>query len=271
LNPLLTILFRWEHTPEWSFTSKLLISKHQQVQLLEAASVLVAMNQDGPTPPPSAKYFGSDHDSASPAASGSSDPRDGLSSADTTPPPQTEASYGQSYTGSSFTGRTKRYSSGNNFSRSYQSAPSNPLYAGSAPNGSGFGSYRRQSSIGRPLSSGISSGSQEDEAGLAAAVELLSCSFGTPRTGPVTLPPDVPPVPPLPARYLSQSAFSGTTLTPIHQGSAPTSYIRGNDHGDRDVKMEESEESVADDDDYDSRSRGRSDEDDDGVFGRMEE
>ena len=30
----------WEHTPEWQYTSKLLISKHQQVQLLEAASVL---------------------------------------------------------------------------------------------------------------------------------------------------------------------------------------------------------------------------------------
>lgn len=261
---------RWEHTPEWSYTSKLLISKHQQVQLLEAASVLVAMNQDGPTPPPSAKDFNSDHDSASPAASGSSDPRDGLSSTDTTPPPQTEAPYGQSYTGSSFAGHTKRYSSGNNFSRSYQSAPSNGLHAGSISNGSAFGSFGQQSQNGRPLSSGISAGGLEDEAGLAAAVELLSCSFGTPRTGPVTLPPDVPPVPPLPARYLAQG-FSGTTLTPNHQGSAPTSYIRGRSAHDGDVKMEESEESVADDDDYDARSRGRSDEDDDGVFGRMEE
>lgn len=50
------------------------------------------------------------------------------------------------------------------------------------------------------------------------------------------------------------------------------SYLRGN-NGDRDVKMEESEDSVADDDEYDSRSRARarSDEDDEGVFGRMEE
>jgi hypothetical protein len=265
----MTFCCRWEHTPEWSYTSKLLISKHQQVQLLEAASVLVAMNQDGPTPPPSAKDFNSDQDSASPAASGSSDPRDSLSSTDTTPPPQTEATYGQSYTGSSFAGHRKRYSSGNNFSRSYQSAPSNGLHVGSISNGSAFGSYGQQSQSGRPLSSGISGG-LEDEAGLAAAVELLSCSFGTPRTGPVTLPPDVPPVPPLPARYLAQG-FSGTTLTPNHQGSAPTSYIRGREEHDGDVKMEESEESVADDDDYDSRSRGRSDEDDDGVFGRMEE
>ena len=36
----------WEHTPEWNVTSKLLISKHQQVQLLEAASILVSMNED---------------------------------------------------------------------------------------------------------------------------------------------------------------------------------------------------------------------------------
>lgn len=36
----------WEHTPEWNVTKKLLISKHQQVQLLEAASILVGMNHD---------------------------------------------------------------------------------------------------------------------------------------------------------------------------------------------------------------------------------
>lgn len=36
----------WEHTPEWNVTSKLLISKHQQVQLLEAASILVSMNEE---------------------------------------------------------------------------------------------------------------------------------------------------------------------------------------------------------------------------------
>lgn len=36
----------WEHTPEWSVTSKFLISKHQQVQLLEAASILVSMNEE---------------------------------------------------------------------------------------------------------------------------------------------------------------------------------------------------------------------------------
>lgn len=36
----------WEHTPEWNVTSKLSISKHQQVKLLEAASILVSMNEE---------------------------------------------------------------------------------------------------------------------------------------------------------------------------------------------------------------------------------
>lgn len=52
----------WEHTPEWNVTKKLLISKHQQVQLLEAASILVGMNdkhapvfEDDRTPPHSFK------------------------------------------------------------------------------------------------------------------------------------------------------------------------------------------------------------------------
>ncbi|PRT52659.1 hypothetical protein B9G98_00279 [Wickerhamiella sorbophila] len=49
----------WEHTPEWSMTSKLLISKHQQVQLLEAASILVSMNEEDEK---------SDEETATPAA-----------------------------------------------------------------------------------------------------------------------------------------------------------------------------------------------------------
>eukprot|EP00842_Homolaphlyctis_polyrhiza_P002935 jgi/Hompol1/3642/HPOL_000274-RA len=38
---------RWEHTDQWKATSKLSISKHQQVQLLEAASVLVGFTIPG--------------------------------------------------------------------------------------------------------------------------------------------------------------------------------------------------------------------------------
>jgi hypothetical protein len=231
------------------------------------------MNQDGTTPPDSAKDFQSDHDSSSPAASGSSGHRDDSSSAGTTPPPQTDSQIAHSYTSSSFTGRTKRHSSGNSYSRSYQSTSScNPPYEGSAPNGYEFSYYGQQSGDRGSISSGRSSGSQEDEAGLAAAVELLSCSFGTPRSGPVTFPTDVPPVPPLPACYQNQNALSGITLTTSpHVQVAATSYVRGGNYREKDIKMEESEESVMDDEEYDSQSRGRSDEDDDGVFGRMEE
>lgn len=229
------------------------------------------MNQDGTTPPDSAKDFQSENDSASPAAS-SSERHDGTSSADTTPPPQ--ADMFNTYSGS-YTGRQhKRYSSGHTFSRSYQSAPSaNLLPGGSVPNGSALGHYRQPSHERRPLSSGINR-NQEDE-GLAAAVELLSCSFGstgTPRTVGVTLPEDAPPVPVIPTQYLSQSNFSGSTLTPSQHPRQTESYTRHQIQLDGDIKMEE--ESVADEDeDYeDQRSRhGRSDEDDDGVFGRMEE
>merc|ERR1719262_1150847 len=71
------------------------------------------------------------------------------------------------------------------------------------------------------------------------------------------------------AGYLSQN-FSGSTLTPSQQPRHTESYTRHQIH-DRDIKMEESEDSVADDEEYDRRSRGRSDEDEEGVFGRMEE
>ncbi|KAH0547922.1 hypothetical protein GP486_008337 [Trichoglossum hirsutum] len=277
----------WEHTPEWSYTSKLLISKHQQVQLLEAASVLVSMNQEDPTPPGSAKDISSDHSSTSPAASGSSGLHDGLSSADTTPPPQPEGLISPPLpTKISRNGRPKRYSSNSStFSRSYQSAPSNPSFPGSAPTGStGFSLF--QSSVGTTdygpeTASSVFSGSgmdEEDEASLAAAVELLSCSFGTPASGPVLLPLDVPPVPPLPARFMSSNfqSLSESTPTPTnHQPEAEVAhdYLRQRREMDGDIAMEHSEESAVDDDDYDRRStsKGRSEDDDDGVFGRMEE
>ena len=229
------------------------------------------MNQDGITPPDSAKDFQSDQDSASPAASGSSEPQDRASSADTTPPPQVDMFH--AYGTESYTGRHKRYSSGPGFSRSYQSAPSaaNPLYPGSVPKASGLGHHRQSSHERRPLSSDINL-SQEDD-GLAAAVELLSCSFGsaTFRTIPITLPEDAPPVPHIPAQYLSQNSFSASNLTTNGHPRQIESYTRHQVNGDADVRMEDSEESVADDEDYDHRSRSRSDEDDDGVFGHMEE
>lgn len=272
LNKFVDLPARWEHTPEWSYTSKLLISKHQQVQLLEAASVLVAMNgkDDSATPPESTKDFPSDPESASPAASGYSDQGDRQSSADTTPPPMAE---GVNISGNSF--RMKRHSSGSGFARSYQSAPSSSsLAAGSALNPHNLGHFRQRSNEHRPTSSGLNETGQDDR-DLAAAVELLSCSFGSNNgsRGTVTLPVDAPPVPPVPAQYRDQATpLTNAGFLNSFPSRQPESFTRGEmRRGSEDVKMEDSGESGVDEDDFDQRSRARSDEDDDGVFGRMEE
>lgn len=249
-------LFSWEHTPEWQYTSKLLISKHQQVQLLEAASVLVAMNNQEPE---SARN--SDRSSMSPPASGSSDLRDDMSSTDTTPPPQADEHHVGSYynTRPAF-GRSFKRNSGHSssaYSQSYQSAVF-------SDNGH-HGHYRQWSNVSdRPTTSGTSvAGSykeeENDQADLAAAVGLLSCSYGTPKSGPVALPPDVPPVPPLPAKFMGFSnpdSLSGSMTVTAQQSS-----IRGSGQHYR--------RSPTKDVDMDHDSYGEDDED--GVFGRMEE
>lgn len=38
---------KWEHSEEWELTSKFLLTKHQQVQMLEAAAILVSMDNNG--------------------------------------------------------------------------------------------------------------------------------------------------------------------------------------------------------------------------------
>ncbi|KXT02535.1 hypothetical protein AC578_4154 [Pseudocercospora eumusae] len=225
----------WEHTPQWQYTSKLLISKHQQVQLLEAASVLVAMNQDGPG--------SNDSDnSSSPAASASSDMRDGdeeLSSTETTPPPQSEQADGDS----------KRFSNNSSiYSRSYQSVFS----SGSMPNGEhDANNYRWSgSSHSRPATANTSIAESyrgdEDPQDLAAAVGLLSCSYGTPRSGPIAM-PDVPPVPPLPAKYQNQGYSN------FHNQC-------------EDVDMDDDD----DDDSLDDEPHGRNDDTELGMFGKMD-
>ncbi|ROT35690.1 hypothetical protein SODALDRAFT_320218 [Sodiomyces alkalinus F11] len=266
----------WEHTPEWSLTSKLLISKHQQVQLLEAASVLVAMNgkenEDATaaqttSPPESARDFPSEPEStASPAVSGYSDSRH--SSADTTPPPQLDG-FSASAASGTF---SKRYSSGSGFGfgRSYGSLH-NPLVTGSMPNATGFSHFRQMShDHRRPPSSGRNATGQEDRE-LAAAVELLSCSFNSNNGSRMAnlSAADVPPVPPLPTQYLDQAAsLSSTGFLSSYPARQPESFTRGEIR--RGTKTEESD-SIMDEDEFDRRSRSRSDEDDDGVFGRMEE
>ncbi|KAF2738699.1 hypothetical protein EJ04DRAFT_413629, partial [Polyplosphaeria fusca] len=256
----------WEHTPEWQYTSKLLISKHQQVQLLEAASVLVAMNLDGES--------GSEHSSVSPPASGSSDLRDDVSSTDTTPPPQLDDHAVGSFPRSHYGNRSsKRYSTNSSsaYSHSYQSA----VFSDS---GNG-GHYRQWSNVSdRPTTSGTSvAGSyhedENDQADLAAAVGLLSCSYGTPKTGPVSLPPDVPPVPPLPAKFLGLStpaSISGSSAITAQQSSLRGTSYGYNRREPKDVDMDF--ESLADEDYRRTHSHSRGhDDDDDGVFGRMEE
>lgn len=203
----------WEHTPEWQYTSKLLISKHQQVQLLEAASVLVAMNQDG---------VNDSDNSSSPAASASSDMRDEeLSSTETTPPPQSDSAYRDS----------KRFSNNSSvYSRSYQS-----VFSESAPNNEhGFAHHRQwsASSNSRPVTANTSYADShrgdEDPQDLAAAVGLLSCSYGTPKSGPTGMPMDVPPVPPLPAKYQNYRA-QGDVHMEDDQSSDDEPHARNDD------------------------------------------
>ena len=156
------------------------------------------MNQDPSKPLDSAKNTDSDHSSASPAPTDYSAIRDDdVSSLETTPPPTGEQAYGSDYFQQD---RSKRYSaSSSTFSRSYQSMPSSSLpgddvyhhFSQSRPSTSGTGSTHF-------------SGLSEEDAGLAAAAGLWS--LGTPRTGPVHMDPDVPPVPPLPAQYAAQNS-----------------------------------------------------------------
>ena len=205
----------------------------------------------------------SDDSSASPEASGSSEIQDeDVSSAETTPPPTVE--------GVGDIRDPKRYSSNSSlYSRSYQSGPSASVAASSVPT-STFGSYH-QGFARRPSTSGsVYNGAPiEDEAGLAAAVEL--CNFGTPRTGPV-LSEDIPPVPPLPARYVAHKAtpsFGGNTYHLTPQNAIPHS-LTSRISDERDVKMHgQSEIEISDE--RMSMARSRSDEYDEGFFGRMEE
>ncbi|GLA59383.1 hypothetical protein AtubIFM56815_007613 [Aspergillus tubingensis] len=278
----------WEHDPAWAITSKLLISKHQQVQLLEAASVLVTMTQDGPEENGEAE---SDLSSASPDAS--SELRDGLSSAETTPPPMDEDDDDDDEDMSMEPATMdKRYSAGNlsaHFSHSYQSGPSSS-FTSSAPWASPAFSHFRHSSIDTRPSTAEAKLHEDDEADLAAAIGL--CNFGTPRMGPQQMSPSVPPVPPLPTRYLDQAssvdnqgrsldqsrtdatdaAFSSTTPNFLSLSFNPSLSYKVSD--EREVRTGNADRAKRQhrnaDVDFGSRPT-QADDDDDGVFGRMEE
>ena len=272
-------------------TSKLLISKHQQVQLLEAATVLVTMNQDDDLPTHSLEA--ESEMSASPDAS--SDVRDGISSAETTPPPMDEQEeedddFEMSGMPANWAKRPS-VSNASAFSRSYQSIPSSS-YNESAPLHSPAFSHFRQSSIDTRPSTADTRLHEDDEADLAAAIGL--CNFGTPRTGPLSMTPDVPPVPPLPARYLDSSSHPGSQSPRLAPLGPMNEAYRRNSNADAflsvslnpslsykvsderevrtgETKTREPRHRRNADVDFGSRAAHHADEDDDGVFGRMEE
>ncbi|KAF3770010.1 hypothetical protein M406DRAFT_343960 [Cryphonectria parasitica EP155] len=238
----------WEHTPEWSLTSKLLISKHQQVQLLEAASVLVAMNNVPTSPPDSARE-------TSPSVSGGfSEQMDGRSSANTTPPPQRDALQALDMHKFDFSPMSSDDDEDmrGGLSRSLHPLPSDSGYATSL-----YG-YQESSP---PLGPSSMSGEADH---LAKAVAMLSCSYGS-NAGSLTsqLPLDIPAVPAIPAQFLGQVSLGQSPFLNSFPAQAPESHLRGASRRDSDVRME-------DGDDDDMRSRARSDEDDHGVFA-MEE
>lgn len=277
----------WEHNPAWAVTSKLLISKHQQVQLLEAATVLVAMNQE--TADAAAEVAAaaaaaaaaaseeddaeineieSDNSSASPAAS--SDLHDGISSAETTPPPMDDEEIeldNKPFRNSNFS-----YNHMPSFSRSYQSVASSSYADNGSLHSPAFSHFRHSSIDTRP-STAETSGLHEDDSeasDLAAAIRL--CNFGTPRSNAVATSSDVPPVPPLPARYLSQQSIAGSNPAVFGSFSLdPSQSYKVSD--ERDVKMGDADRESRHrrNNDVDFGSRQTHDDDDDGVFGRMEE
>lgn len=189
------------------------------------------MNNDGPD---AVKNGNSDSEnsSASPAASGSSDREDDISSAETTPPPQSEQ----------YRGHHKQFSTASSgYSRSYQSVFSTSEQPAEYQ-------HRRQwsTSSNRPVTAGTSVGGgsytgREDQADLAAAVGLLSCSYGTPQTGAGLQQSGIPPVPPLPERYQKEA------------------------RGNADVDMEEEYDEEAGE-----SAQSRADDEDE-IFGQMEE
>lgn len=236
--------------------------------------MLVGMNQDNSQPPNTAKTVESDHSSASPDVSASSELHDDdISSAETTPPPVNDpADYHDRFG----TARVKRNSGTSSaFSRSYQSAPSSSFRAGSIP----LSSYAQQDpNQRRPSTSGPALTGHptvdEDEAGLAAAVQSL-CSFGTPRSGPVHLPPGVPPVPPLPAQYAGQNMnrLSTNAMTPTLHDFAPlptASQRISNERGSSTRASRTAYRSDEEDFDQSSKQQTRNEDDEEGVFGRMD-
>ncbi|KAF3199032.1 hypothetical protein TWF106_004032, partial [Orbilia oligospora] len=291
----------WEHTPEWSYTSKLLISKHQQVQLLEAASILVSMKPN--TPPTSA--------SSTASYSMMNDSSNDSTSEDSPPPmPERMSSPqpgGRSRALSSAGQPTRRHGSHSRaaapYSRSYQHPPMGSSFGGkSVTPVASPGSMRPVSVLTPGLLSprSIATSGQDDES-LAAAVQMLSCSFGgTPVLGPTKTNLKNGNIPSLPLSSPPndlRGLGSPRTLTADYITSNPVaqqSGIRGTaGHLEsEDVDMDDSDHEqagksvrspsyrarfsgpevvVEDDEENAAAARAKHDDDEDGVFGKMEE
>ena len=204
----------WEHTPHWAVTSKLLISKHQQVQLLEAAKVLVGMNGEPVVDSNESALHNdsSDLSSDSPAPSGTSDIReedeedeeDDASSRTSTPSLDGSAAR-RAIHAYRTPKREDSYSSA--FSRSYQSIPEEHLTATSAPIEQNGLSHYRQWQHERPSTSHSNAAgrfvSAEEQRDVSSAADgLVSFSLTTPTYGPTYLgSSDIPPIPEIPSKY----------------------------------------------------------------------
>jgi hypothetical protein len=197
-----------------------------------------------------------DSDASSPEASSSDPQSDAMSSKGNSPPPLAEESYSHGIS----SGRVdKRLSSNSSvYSHSYQSS----VFS----DGRQYLVHSRQlSSDNRPTTSGtsVTSFTDEEREEMSAAFNLLSCSYGTPKSGPIVVSGDIPPVPPLPAQYISQATehLSGSTITGVP--NAKSSFVRG--RHDEDVDM------MVEDHDVHAHTSGRSDDEEEGMFGKMEE
>jgi len=201
----------------------------------------MAMNIDPPAAD-ATKMSDSDNSSASPEASGFDSREDEPSSAETTPPPQSDHS---------LFGHRKTYSNASSLvSRSYQSNmfDAAPAYAG-----------QQVTSSTRPAIAQSYPDDDRDQ-DMAAAMGLLNCasSYKSPITGPTAMYSDIPPVPELPLQYRAMSGAS-------YQPSSMSKHVPRRYQEDVDMVEDSSEE----DDDVDSRRLDN--EADEGVFGTMEE
>lgn len=208
------------------------------------------MNNQPTSPPDSARE-------TSPSISGEfSEQLDGQSSANTTPPPQMDPmqmEHEAKYAFSPMSSDDEEDPRGGLF-RSLHPLPSGVINPTSYP-----GYYQEPSPPPGPSS-------MHGEADhLVKAVAMLSCSHGS-NAGSFASHAalDIPPMPPVPAQFLSATSLGQSPFLNSYPSQAPESFTRGERRRGSDFRMDIDEEE-------DVRSRARSDEDDLGVFGQMEE